>query len=283
MELNHTSLPSKMKVLSMATPITGLVTSNTMMMTTMLTLMVPGWKPMLTYRKLHVSTYCITQYCGNILIYTTRTVCKIYPEDIELEHPHFSELIQKFIYDQHHPDDSSNSSATSALPTFFGMITIYPSAVATFHAPSDLSGIGGMRRERIRAVKSWRKGPSRYDTIFVNTDPSMEGMRGLDVARVKLFFSFSHDGIDYPCALVHWFSRVGDLPDADTGMWVVKPYISDNLTVIHLDTVVRACHLIPIFGSEILPKNLLCTDTLDTFTHFYVNKYVDHHAFEIAF
>ena len=267
----------------MATPITGLVTSNTMMMTTMLMLMVPGWKPMLTYRKLHVSTYCITQYCGNILIYTTRTVCKIYPEDIELEHPHFSELIQKFIYDQHHPDDSSNSSATSALPTFFGMITIYPSAVATFHAPSDLSGIGGMRRERIRAVKSWRKGPSRYDTIFVNTDPSMEGMRGLDVARVKLFFSFSHDGIDYPCALVHWFSRVGDLPDADTGMWVVKPYISDNLTVIHLDTVVRACHLIPIFGSEILPKNLLCTDTLDTFTHFYVNKYVDHHAFEIAF
>ena len=208
MELNRTSLPSKMKVLSMATPITGLVTSNTMMMMmTTLTLMVPRWKPMLTYRKLHVSTYCITQYCGNILIYMTRTVCNIYPEDIELEHPHFSNLIQKFIYDQQHPDDSSNSSAASALPTFFGMITIYPSAVATFHAPSDLSGIGGMRRERIRAVKSWRKGPGRYDTIFVNTDPSVEGMKGLNVARVKLFFSFSHDGIDYPCALVHWFSR----------------------------------------------------------------------------
>ena len=96
MELNRTSLPSKMKVLSMATPITGLVTSNTMMMMmTTLTLMVPRWKPMLTYRKLHVSTYCITQYCGNILIYMTRTVCKIYPEDIELEHPHFSNLIQE--------------------------------------------------------------------------------------------------------------------------------------------------------------------------------------------
>ena len=79
---------------------------------------------------------------------------------------------------------------------------------------------------------------------------------------------------------------MGDLPDADTGMWVVKPDISDNLislAVIHLDTVVRACHLIPIFGSDLLPKTLLCTDTLDTFTHFYVNKYVDHHAFEVAF
>jgi hypothetical protein len=215
------------------------------------------------------------------------TVCKIYPEDIEIEQHRFSDLIQNFIYDQQHPDDSSNSSNVSALPAFFGMITIYPSAVATFHAPSDLSGIGGMRRERIRAVESWRKGPSRYDTIFINTDPSKEGMRGLDVARVRLFFSISHDGVEYSCALVHWFSRVGDLPDADTGMWVVKPDISDDgkdlISIIHLDTVVRACHLIPLFGSQLIPRTLLCTDTLNTFTHFYVNKYVDHHAFEIAF
>ena len=216
--------------------------------------------------------------------------CKIYPEDIEIEHPHFSDLIQKFIYDQQHSDDCSNSSSVSAestLPTFFGMITIYPSAVATFHAPSDLSGIGGMRRERIRAVKSWRKGPSHYDTIFVNTDPSVKGMRGLSVARVQLFFLFSHDGIEYPCALVHWFTRVGDLPDVDTGMWVVKPDISDDgenlISIIHLTTVVRACHLIPVFGPQRISRTLSCTDTLDTFIHFYVNKYVDHHAFEIAF
>jgi hypothetical protein len=149
MKPNHTS-PSEMKALSMATPITGLVASNTTMMMMMMTLTVPGWKPMLTYQKLHVSTYCVTQYCGNIPIYMT--VCKIYPEDIEIEHPHFTDLIQKFIYDQQHSDDCSNSSV-SAHPTFFGMITVYPSAVATFHAPSDLSGIGGMRRERIRAVK----------------------------------------------------------------------------------------------------------------------------------
>ena len=116
------------------------------------------------------------------------TVCKIYPEDIEIEQPHLSDLIPKFIYDQQHPDDCSNSSSISALPTFYGMITIYPSAVATFHAPSDLSGIGGMRREHIRAVNSWRKGPSHYDTIFVNTDPSAEGMRGLNVAHVQPFF-----------------------------------------------------------------------------------------------
>lgn len=141
-----------------------------------------------------------------------------------------------------------------------------------------------MRRERIRAVKSWRKGPGRYDTILVNTNSSMEGMRGLDVARVRLFFSFSYDGVEYPCALVRWFSREGDSPDHNTGMWVVKP--DDNETpasIIHLDTVVRAAHLLPIFGPEHVSKALSFTDTLDTFRRFYVNKYADHHAFEVAF
>ena len=141
--------------------------------------------------------------------------------------------------------------------------------------------------EHIHAVKSWRKGPGRYDTIFVNTDPSMEGMQGLDIARVCLFFLFSHDGVEYPCALVHWFSRVGNLPDDNTGMWVVEPDVLANgeafTLIIHLDMIVRASHLIPVFGSQHVSKTLSFTDTLDAFSSFYVNKYIDHHAFEIAF
>ena len=211
----------------------------------------------------------------------------MYPEDIstEIQQPNLSNLIQQFIYNQQHPDSHSDTSVSS-LPTFYGKITIYPSAVAIFHAPSDISGIGGMRRERIRAVKSWRKGPGRYDTIFVNIDPSMEGMRGLEIARVRLFFLFSHDGVEYPCALVHWFSCVGDSPDDDTGMWVVKPDILDgeiSTSIIHLDTIVRASHLLPVFGTQHVPRTLSFTDTLNYFKIFYVNKYIDHHAFEIAF
>ena len=110
----------------------------------------------------------------------------VYPEDIalEIEQPDFPNLIQQFIYNELLPDHVSNDSSVSALPTFYGKISVYPSAVSTFHAPSDISGIGGMRRERIRAVKSWRKGLGRYDTIFVNADSSIDGMRGLEIARV---------------------------------------------------------------------------------------------------
>ena len=160
---------------------------------------------MFTYQKLRVSAHCITQYCRNILIYMT--VCKKYPEDIEIE-PYLFDLIQKFIYDQQHPDDCSNSSSVSAHPTFFGLITIYPSAVATFHAPSDPSGIGGMRREHIRAVNLWRKGPSRYDTIFVNTDPSMEGMRGLPCPSFLLSAAFSPTGRSFSTTNPHTVTNI---------------------------------------------------------------------------
>ena len=27
----------------------------------------------------------------------------------------------------------------------------------------------------------------------------------------------------YPCALIHWFSKIGEEPDVNTGMWQVKP------------------------------------------------------------
>jgi hypothetical protein len=172
---------------------------------------------------------------------------------------------------------------------FYGRITVYSSAVATFYAPSDISGVGGMRKERIHAVKSWRKGPGRYDTVFVNTNPAAEGMLGLDVARVKLFFSISDEEVQYPCALVHWFCRAGDSPDENTGMWVVDKMDALNdggespTAILHLDTIVRAAHLIPVFGREHVSPTLSFTDTLNTFTKFYVNRFVDHHSFEIAF
>jgi hypothetical protein len=144
-----------------------------------------------------------------------------------------------------------------------------------------------MRRERIRAVPSWRRGPGRYDCVFVNTDPIAEGMRGLEIARVLLFFSFRFHGEFYPCALVHWYSRIGDSPDEDTGMWKVRQdHDADGLpsaAVIHLDSIVRAAHLIGVYGKHFIPKGLSPGQSLDLFRTYYVNKFIDHHSFEIAF
>src|SRR5882724_10316523 len=156
-----------------------------------------------------------------------------------------------------------------------------------FFFPSYISGIGGMHCEHICAVYSWRKGPPQHDCIFVETDLNSPGILGLDIAHVQLLFSFTHNNVKYFCALVHWFSCMSESVDSSTGMWVVEHEVTNDgrpiASVIHLDTIFRAAHLLPVFKEGFVSKYLSCTDTLDKFQMFYVNKFVDHHAFEIAF
>ena len=73
--------------------------------------------------------------------------------------------------------------------------------------------------------------------FVVIEDQSQTGFRGMSVVHVRLFFSFSHDGINYPCALVEWFKKVGRSPDLETGMWIVEPEMrgrSRLITIVHL-------------------------------------------------
>ena len=108
-------------------------------------------------------------------------------------------------------------------------------------------------------------------------------MSDLLVARVLLFFSFSFNGKPHECALIHWFSVFGNQPDPDNGMWIVTPDNfggSRNLSVIHIDSIFRAAHLLPIFNTTPLPRTFNYTKTLDSFHGFYVNKYIDYHAYE---
>jgi hypothetical protein len=144
-----------------------------------------------------------------------------------------------------------------------------------------------MHREHIRATSSWRQGPARYDCAFVNSHPELEGMRGLDVVRVLIFFLFQFKGITYPCAFVCLFSTIGEEHDEDTGMWMVEPEMTDDglpeVSVIHLDCIFRAAHLIPIYSETQIPNNVSHHNSLDAFAGFYVNKYADHHAFEIVY
>lgn len=53
------------------------------------------------------------------------------------------------------------------------------------------------------------------------------------------------------------------------------------LSVIHLDTIVRAAHLIGVSIDKRVPEDLQSCDALDHFPSFFVNKYIDHHAFEL--
>ena len=84
-------------------------------------------------------------------------------------------------------------------------------------------------------------------------------------------------------ALIHWYSIFGDQPDPDNGMWVVTPdYFGSapNISVIHIDSIFCAAHLLPIFDENPLPRMLNYTSTLDSFKAFYVNNYIDYHTYK---
>ena len=86
--------------------------------------------------------------------------------------------------------------------TTLSAVKVFPSAVATYFAPSDDSGTHGMHRECIRATYSWRNEGPRFDCAFLEKDPDLPGFRGLHAVQVLLLFSFSYNKVLHSCALV---------------------------------------------------------------------------------
>ena len=126
-------------------------------------------------------------------------------------------------------------------------------------------------------------------TLFllnVETDPNNTSMKGTDITQVRLFLSFRYEGTEYWCALVDWFSHVGDGPDKYTGMWVVECNLDLHgkqiSQIIHIDTVIWCAHLIGAYRANPVGTRLMFSASLYEFHTYYVNKYADHHSFEVA-
>ena len=70
-------------------------------------------------------------------------------------------------------------------------------------------------------------------------------------------------------------------------MWVVEPQYSPDgspyHSVIHLDTIIRAAHLLGVCDKDFIPVGIPASASLDVFHSYFVNKFIDSHAFEVAF
>ncbi|KAJ3871695.1 hypothetical protein F5051DRAFT_340527 [Lentinula edodes] len=201
---------------------------------------------------------------------------------VHIEQNSFPAALRRYLWG-HFQGDAEQPQDLDQCPTFSGKITVYHSAISRFYAPSDLCGVGGMHSERIRSHPHWRNSYPRWDTVFVVTNQTSY-MCSLTIARVLLFFAFTLDGERHECALVHWFERVADVVDEETGMWVVQPeYDHQNrrtLEVIHVDSIARGCHLLPVFGHAALPEDFSFDHSLTSFKAYFVNKYASNHVHE---
>ena len=208
----------------------------------------------------------------------------------KIGHPNLPDLVRKYLFQRANPNAEPNQPPGAphcVNPSHAERLKVFHSAHVIFCAPSNPSTTVGMYHETIRATPSWNRGEipgPRFDGIFVSNGEGSElNLSGLLVARVLRFFSFAIDGELHQCALVHWYSIFGNQPDPDNGMWVVTPdYFGSapSVSVIHIDSIFRAAHLLPIFDENPLPRTLNYTSTLDSFKAFYVNNYIDYHTYE---
>ncbi|KAH9916552.1 hypothetical protein B0H21DRAFT_781954 [Amylocystis lapponica] len=204
----------------------------------------------------------------------------------EINQPLLPAALRRFLYSQLHPlRNAPGTISLNACPKIYSSDKAYVvySAAATFYAPSDPSGVGGMRREHIRVNPSWRQLGARFDCAFIKNPSANDDVDAFDIARVLLLFTFHFRAVKYSCALIHRYELVKDRPDRDTGMWIVKPRTDDDgISVVHTDYIIRAAHLIPTFKGRV-PAGLMEHHTLDAYNQFYVNKYIDHHAFYMLY
>jgi hypothetical protein len=123
----------------------------------------------------------------------------------------------------------------------------------------------------------------RHDAVLIgDPDGPGNGLDRFEVARLHLLFQFyNHDEsmenpVSYDLAYVQWYQKKS-LHDVNQ-MMIVE--LLDKFDVISIEAIYRPIHLIPRFY---VIKDLKTTArnhiAPDEYREFYVNSYVDHHAY----
>ncbi|KAG1720956.1 uncharacterized protein EDB91DRAFT_1240357 [Suillus paluster] len=164
--------------------------------------------------------------------------------------PHLYTLLRRFLFEQANPDDQRAPSdiPLARCPQFDGKIQVFNSASSMFYAPVTAAGLAACGGNTSVPVPFGETKHPGMTGVFVNTDA----------------------GISYPCAVVRWFDKASEPgPTKTQGCGSSSPsFDTDNspfVGIIHF-----------------IPRDLKHYDSYDAFQAFYVNKFADHHAFEIA-
>ena len=155
----------------------------------------------------HLILHCRLLKCSLTLVYLA--IVNLNHLADELGEPDLHLDIPRFLHGCLFPDgDYDADGDLEGFPHFstHGKVGIHQSATIVFHAPSELSGPHGMRREIIRCNPDWYKSYPRYDTVLITVDPDQWGMARFRVARLRCLLSIPYDVFQYKVAYVEWFS-----------------------------------------------------------------------------
>ncbi|KAG1890596.1 uncharacterized protein F5891DRAFT_1131630 [Suillus fuscotomentosus] len=129
--------------------------------------------------------------------------------------------------------------------------------------------------------KPWS--PARFDMALISDGARTTNLRTLEsvrVAQVHIIFTLPRQFLvgmnSRALAYVEWFTPLRE-PDPSSGL----RQLHQNAAVIHLDEMVRPCHLIPKMGPSVDP-GWTSANVYETAHDFYFNTFIDLETFCIS-
>ncbi|KAG1830781.1 Zn-finger domain-containing protein [Suillus variegatus] len=161
--------------------------------------------------------------------------------------------------------------------------------------PPDPRASDSPTRLRIRATPEVQPGPgrkpgtpARFDMALISDGVRTSNLRtfeGVRVAQVRVIFNLPRQFQvgSGPLAYVEWFTPLRE-PDPSCGLRQVSRstrQLQRNAAVIHLDKIVRPCHLIPKLGPSVDP-GWTSANVYEMAHDFYLNTFIDLETFCIS-
>ena len=88
-------------------------------------------------------------------------------------------------------------------------------------------------------------------------------------------------------AYVHWFSKPPKLPDADTGLYIVKRLVSPKgrprSSVIPIESISRLIELVPKHKDKTMHADFNSNNVLNIGDRYFVNSYWDSESFQAVY
>ncbi|KAG1886255.1 hypothetical protein F4604DRAFT_1969781 [Suillus subluteus] len=181
---------------------------------------------------------------------------------------------------------------TGVVPGIHDRFDVYRQAVIV--VPPDRRVGDAPKRWHVRArpevVASGRRSgcPGRFDMALISDTPRSSGLRTLDdvrVAQVRVIFTLPRQFSTYSRALayIEWFMPFR-LPDPSSRLLQVSRstrHLRRNAAVIHVDEIVRPCHLIPKMGQSV-DTMLRSGNAYEVASDFYFNEFIDGKMFGVS-
>ncbi|KAH9910875.1 uncharacterized protein BXZ73DRAFT_93522 [Epithele typhae] len=211
------------------------------------------------------------------------------------------DALARFVVSFRYPDltNAEVESQSSAVHLPFNAVPVYHKIKFILPSPQKMGIPEGDVHDTVHARPERKDArgrlvPARFDTVLVKEDENAQGIHKYRVGRVRLIFSIpkAANQVLFPrlvppqhLAYIEWFTAFRD-KDPDHGLYRVRRCrnrAGDRLaSVIPVADIHRSCHLFPVFGGSVAPRDWTSSTVLDRCDIFYVNIFSDQHMYMTA-